>query len=115
MLDIDHERRSSARLPLVRPCKVFEPRGHRYISGCSRNVSAGGMLITLDRRLPLEIGDRLYVGLASSRRQALLRSDEMAEARVVRVLSREGETMLAVQFAHARESDALRWPSRRAA
>jgi c-di-GMP-binding flagellar brake protein YcgR len=115
MLDIDHERRSSVRRPLVRPCKVFEPRGHRYISGCTRNVSPGGMLIALDRCLPLEIGDRLYVGTASSRRQALLRADDMVEARVVRVLSHEGETILAVQFAHAVESAVEQWSSRRAA
>ena len=115
MLDIDHERRNSDRWPLVRPCKVFDPRGQRYIAGCSRNVSPGGMLISLDRRLPLEPGDRVFVGLSSSRRQALLRTEEMVEARIVRVLSHEGQTTLAVSFTHAVETAAMRWPSRRAA
>ena len=115
MLDIDHERRSTARMPLVRPCKVFDPRGHRYVSGCTRNVSASGLLIALDRRLPLEAGDRLYVGLCSSRHQALLRTAEMVEARVVRALSHEGETILALRFVHAGETVGQGWPARLAA
>jgi hypothetical protein len=87
MIEIDHDRRQSPRIALRRPCKVFNPRSGRYASGSTCDVSTGGMLLRLDQPVHIEVGDRLYVGVAQKRRQALLRSSEMIEAEVVRMLA----------------------------
>jgi c-di-GMP-binding flagellar brake protein YcgR len=99
MIEIDFDRRQSPRVALRRPCKVFNPRSGRYGSGSTCDVSTGGMLLRLERPLNIEIGDRLYVGVAQKRRQTLLRSSEMIEAEVVRALtSATGETLLGIRF-----------------
>jgi hypothetical protein len=87
MIEIDFDRRQSTRVALRRPCKVFNPRSGRYASGSTCDVSTVGMLLRLERPLNVEIGDRLYVGVAQKRRQTLLRSTEMIEAEVVRSLT----------------------------
>jgi c-di-GMP-binding flagellar brake protein YcgR len=87
MIELDHDRRESPRIALSRPCKVFNPRSGKYASGSTCDISAGGMLLRLDRPLAVEAGDRLYVGIAQKRRQTLLKSAEMIEAEVVRTLT----------------------------
>ena len=69
MIEIDHDRRQSPRIALRRPCKVFNPRSGRYASGSTCDVSTGGMLLRLERAVHIEVGDRLYVGVAQKRRQ----------------------------------------------
>jgi hypothetical protein len=67
-------------------------------------------MLQLDRPVPLEPGDRLYVGIALKRRQALLPMGEMLAAGVVRVArtARDG-VALAVRFARAHpESELMR-------
>ena len=99
MIEIDHDRRQSPRIALRRPCKVFNPRSGRYASGSTCDVSTGGMLLRLERAIHIEVGDRLYVGVAQKRRQALLRSSEMLEAEVVRTLAgASGGAMVALRF-----------------
>lgn len=102
MIEIDHDRRQSPRITLRRPCKVFNPRSGRYASGSTCDVSTGGMLLRLERAIHVDVGDRLYVGVAQKRRQALLRSSEMIEAEVVRMLAgapgAPGGTMVALRF-----------------
>ncbi|NNF43149.1 MAG: PilZ domain-containing protein [Phycisphaerales bacterium] len=102
MLDIDHERRCEPRLVIERPCKIFDPRARKYVAGCTRDVAPGGLMLRLDRVVPLEPGDRVYVGIARTRRHALLHADEMVEATVVRAGSMAGgETLVAVHFPQA--------------
>jgi len=97
MLRIDHERRRGARLAVSRPCKVFEPRSGKYRAGMTRNISAGGMLLRLDRTVHLEPGDRLFIAVARRRVHGLLRSCDMLEATVVRARAdTSGESMIAV-------------------
>ena len=99
MIELDHDRRESPRIALSRPCKVFNPRSGKYVSGSTCDISAGGMLLRLDRPLAVEGGDRLYVGIAPKRRQTLLKSAEMIQAEVVRTLaSATGEMFVAVRF-----------------
>jgi hypothetical protein len=114
MIDIECDRRSSPRIALSRPCKVFEPRSQKYVAGRTCNLSEGGMLIRLDRRLNVEPGDHVYLGVAQKRRQQLIRSADMIEATVVRALGiGGGEFTLALRFnAPAQE---LHLPFRRAA
>ena len=100
MIDIDHDRRESPRIALSRPCKVFNPRSGKYVGGSTCDVSSGGMLLRLDRPLAVEMGDRVYVGVAQKRRQALLRGDDMVETTVVRKLTTEaGEMLAGVRYA----------------
>jgi len=95
---LDHERRIYVRMSTNRPCKVCEPRSGRYVGGHTCDVSAGGMLIELDRPLPLEPGATILVGVAS-KRQAIIRRDGMLEGRVVRALTHTGgATTVAVRF-----------------
>jgi hypothetical protein len=94
-----HEKRAATRQDIVRPCKVFDPRRGRYVSGITCNLSTDGALLLLDELVTLERGDRLYVGIAMKRRQALLLSNEMIESDVMRAAALEaGVTRVAVRF-----------------
>lgn len=100
MLQIDHERRSSERILLSRPCKVFEPRSGKYTPATTCNVSRTGMMLRLHRPLELEAGDRLYIGVPPRSNPAWVRSSEMQEALVARALPvSSGERVVAVQLA----------------
>ncbi|MHC5113600.1 MAG: PilZ domain-containing protein [Planctomycetota bacterium] len=107
MTSLDRERRIYVRLATARPCKVLDPRSGRYVGGRTRDVSAGGVLVELDRRLPLEPGATLLVGVASHR-QAIIRRESMTEGRVVRALTlTTGETTVAVRYDDAIAERAL--------
>jgi hypothetical protein len=82
---VDRQRRAHERVSLDRPCKLYLPSVRRYVSGSTRNVSAGGVQLKLDLPAGIWAGDRLYVGIALKRRQAVLVAGEMLEAEVVRV------------------------------
>ena len=93
------ERRAHDRLSLTRPCKLYLPVSGRYVTGSTGNFSSGGALIHLDRLSPLGPGDRLFVGIAVKRCQAVLAANEMVEAEVVRsVRTMEEQTIMAVRF-----------------
>lgn len=93
------ERRVSERLNLERPCKLYIPRIGRYLAGSTWNLSAEGALLQLDRPVPLEPGDRLFVGIALTRRQPIFCSADMMEAAITRVLPTDNDSVaLAVHF-----------------
>ena len=67
-------------------------------------------MLQLDRTIPIEPGDHLFVGIALKRRQAVLPVGEMLEAGVLRVArtARDG-VALAVRFLSTQpEAAALR-------
>lgn len=98
MIGIDHERRHEPRLSFQRPCKVFDPRGNRYVPGTTCNASRHGLLMRLHRPLPCQPGDRLFLAIPTRRTQGLVRTDEMIEVEVVRALSAtSGESAVAVR------------------
>ena len=93
------ERRVFERQNLERPCKLYIPRIGRYLAGSTWNLSAEGGLLQLDRPVPLEPGDRLFVGIALTRRQPIFCSADMMEAGVIRVLPTDNDSVaLAVHF-----------------
>ena len=95
------ERRTRDRLTLLRPCKVYVPRIGRYLHGSTWNVSPSGALIELDRPAPLEPGDRLFVGVAITRRQAIFASGDMRGAGILRVLPTDNDCIaVAIHFDH---------------
>ena len=82
---VDRERRNHARLKLQRPCKLYLPHVGKYVAGSTWNLSSGGVLLQLGLPVGIAPGDRLYVGIALKRRQAVLTAGEMLEAEVIRV------------------------------
>jgi hypothetical protein len=98
-MNFDLERRRQERLPLVRPCKIYEPRSEKYLNAITENLSTGGALLTIMRPLDLRPGDLVHVGVALKRRQAVIPANEMIASRVVRCLhNSEGHCTLAVIF-----------------
>jgi len=78
------ERRAHPRREIDRACKIRVLAGGKYLSGRTRDVSSGGTLIMLDRRSNLSPGDEVDVGIAWTD-AAIIREDDMARGRVVRV------------------------------
>ena len=108
------ERRTRDRLTLLRPCKVYVPRLGRYLHGSTWNLSPCGALLELDLPVPLEPGDRLFVGVAIKRRQAIFASDDMMGAGILRVLPTDNDCIaVAIHFDH--EEPELSAEMRRAA
>lgn len=98
-MNTDLERRRQERLPLVRPCKIYEPRAQKYLNALTENLSIGGALLTVMKPLDLRPGDQIFVGVALKRRQAIIPGNEMLPARVIRSLrSSEGFTTIALAF-----------------
>lgn len=99
MFRIEGDRRRHLRLPIERPCKMHDPRSGKYVSGMTRDLSCGGLMIDVPRLLWLKSGDTVHVGVAIKRRQGLLLAKEMIEATVVRSISTvDDHTALAVRF-----------------
>ena len=93
------DRRLFERVESHRPCKVFDPQSGKYIAGETCDISEGGLMIVCDRPLMAAPGDTVYVGVAMTRRQALISATEMREAEVIRVLrDSEGRSAVALRF-----------------
>jgi c-di-GMP-binding flagellar brake protein YcgR len=100
MLQIDRDRREFPRITIQRPCKLFDPRSGKYYAALSVDLSAGGVLIRLERPMHVDPGSSMFLGMAQKRRQALLRSEEMVEVKVVRTIRlTDGSCTLALRFA----------------
>jgi hypothetical protein len=77
------DRRVHPRQVIVRPCKVFHRPTQKYLSATTSNVSAGGALLEIVSARPIQLGDRIDVGVAWSRSPVLL-EDALVEASVIR-------------------------------
>jgi len=103
---IGAERRRGLRINQVRPVKVFEPVGGRYIGGCTADISATGLRIELPRWAALCEGKTLniHVGLSKSG-QHLANRRQMLPARVVWVnrqpRGRDSSLIAGVEFTAA--------------
>jgi hypothetical protein len=107
------ERRRAARIPHEQPCKVYQPRQRRFVAGTTRNLSMGGAMIELNQQIPLLPGERVQVGLGVRRTDGFLKLDEMVEAEVLRAVTFDGRTTIALQY-RGREDDAGRLAPRAA-
>jgi len=93
------DRRGSHRSQLARPCRVQDPRSGRFLHGTTCDVSLSGTLIRLHRRVDLEPGQRVSIGIAYDERQAMLLAKDFIDAVVVRSLGTPaGETMVALSY-----------------
>lgn len=78
-------RRRYVRHRVESPCKIVEIKSGRAISGVTRDVSLGGLLVALRTPTELTPGDRIRIGVAW-RGQAVLDMNALSEAEVVRAL-----------------------------
>lgn len=89
----------------MRPCKLFIPRTGRYLPGTTSNLSCGGVMLRVAGQSALEPGDSVFLGIAMKRRQAVLPTREMIEARVLRVAQEPGDGVaVAARFGIAEEA-----------
>lgn len=96
---VHRDRRAYLRQNLSRPCKLYLPKAGTYVGASTWNVSPGGALVRIDRRAPVAPGDRLYLGIAFTRRQAIITARQMLETEVVRVMETFGDSVeVAVRF-----------------
>jgi hypothetical protein len=93
------DRRRDARMPITRPIKLQCAETGRYMAGRTSNLSAGGALLEVDHPSLLVAGQRLRLGIAWQDSQAVLASDTLAEAIVIRSLGSGTSQSVAIQFA----------------
>ena len=96
MTTADHERREHPRVAAERACKVYDPRSRRYTAGHTIDLSRGGLRLVLQRSLPVDPGDTLYVAVATPHHPTLLTRADFATTRVVRTV--DGTAELAVRI-----------------
>ena len=58
------DRRQHTRHPLDRPAKLFCPGSGRFLSGRTRNISAGGVLVEVDASESVASGDEIQLTIA---------------------------------------------------
>lgn len=80
------DRRRAVRLMLIRPAKLFDPRADKYFPGRTTNLSDTGVLLTVNRSMPIHTGDELSVGLSRDEFPSVLTSRDFRPSRVVRVI-----------------------------
>ena len=80
------ERRTARRYLAVHPAKVYDHRAQKYYPAQTSNLSQTGALLKVNRSMPLAVGDELAVGIAAGAGQTILSGDDLARARVVRVI-----------------------------
>jgi len=97
------ERRRDARLPLDRPVKVQCLHTGRYLAGHTFNLSASGALVEIEHPSLMIPGQRIKVGVAQTKQNVILQSEEMADATVVRSMGHRGRQTVAVMFDHRQE------------
>lgn len=94
------ERRETTRLPLTRPVKLrCSQAGHRYLTGSTLNISAGGALVQIGAEVALRPNQTIELLIARQAGQAMLRADDRVPARVVRCLRHGGQRYIALRFA----------------
>jgi hypothetical protein len=99
------DRRTHTRIAYVRPCKIFSPSLQRYFLGTTQDLSSGGMLVQVPHPVDVRPGDTLQIGVASKRREQMLRAAEMLRATVIRSMTTVNDhTTFAVRFEQEQNS-----------
>jgi len=92
------DRRLYPRNPIQRPVKLQCAQTGRYLAAQTRDVSAGGAMVHLDRRASFVPGQRVRVGIATDPNAAMISASDLVEAIVVRTAPAPGSPGIAVQF-----------------
>ncbi len=95
---MEHDRRLHPRVQIQKPVKVYIPSTRQYVGGATGDVSIGGVLLELHSARPLNVGDRIDVGVAWTG-APILAGERLIPSRVVRVHARrDGVQRLALSF-----------------
>ena len=97
------ERRQDARSEVEKPVKIRCLRSGRYLSGRTRNLSAGGALIEISDPHRFAPGQRIKLGIAWNRRQTVLDSHALIDSVIIRNLALGGLHQIALRFEHRQE------------
>ena len=97
------EKRRDARIAMTHPIKVQCTQTGRYYTGITSNYSAGGALLEVAHPSLMVPGQRVKIGIAWNKRQAVLPAETMAEATVVRSLGLGATQRVALRFDHRQE------------
>jgi len=81
------ERRTSERHIEVHTAKVYDQRADKYFPAETCNVSDSGVLLKVNRSMPISAGDVLDVALFEDDNGPVIGHQEMAGSEVVRVVS----------------------------
>lgn len=93
------QRRQHARHTLNRPVKLrCDGSAGRYLAGHTHDISAGGASLRVEGSARLAAGERVRLGIADHRAQAVLSEHAMVGATVVRSLGHGGVWHVAVRF-----------------
>ncbi|MEM1107507.1 MAG: PilZ domain-containing protein [Planctomycetota bacterium] len=95
---LTRDRRRSPRVPCEKPVKVRCGQTGKYLTGETVDVSDGGCLMRLDRRVIVETGQNVRVGIAHRPVQTLILADDMIEGHIVRRFGHGDTQHVAVSF-----------------
>ncbi len=98
---LTRDRRRSTRIACEKPVKVRCGMTGKYLSGETVDVSDGGCLMRLDRRVIVEAGQMVRVGIAHRPIQSLILADDMIEGKIVRRFGHGDTQHVAVSFVSA--------------
>jgi hypothetical protein len=87
------------------PCKLYRPSDDRFVAGTTCDLSDGGVMVRLNQHLPIVPGETVRVGMGPRRSDGFLQVRDMIEADVLRSVSFDGHTTLALRY---RRSEPLR-------
>lgn len=94
------ERRRDARYHIDRPAKLQCLETGRFIPGAITNVSASGAMLALQNASLMVPGQRVRLGVAWTRQNALIAADSMIEGTVVRAAGFGKHQHVALSFDH---------------
>lgn len=98
-METSFERRRYPRFDRQCPVKLYQPSARRYRGGCTANLSAGGALLELADPAHLMPGETIELVVDTDDSTALVHSDRMRRAHVVRVMGHDAVAQrVAVEF-----------------
>lgn len=100
------ERRREPRLAMNCAVKLFDPAARRYAAGITRNVSAGGALIELQRPISIPTGEAVGVVIDYTNRVGAVNQGDFSAATIARREFGAGQRLVAVRFVCPQQTSA---------
>ena len=97
------ERRRVARFPVSRPVKLRCSDSGRYVAGVTNNISSSGALLEVQHPSLLVAGQRMQMGIAWTKGQAVIPTEKMTDCTVVRSVGIGGVQRVALMFDHPQQ------------
>ncbi|MCE9592524.1 MAG: PilZ domain-containing protein [Planctomycetes bacterium] len=97
------ERRRDARFTVARPVKLQCADTGRYLGGQTNNVSSSGVLLDVSHPSLLVAGQRMRLGVAWTKGQAVLAAEQLTDCTVVRSIGIGSIQRVALMFDHPQQ------------